>query len=273
MGKREISEIEKQEEDLWKSGFADRMNDLVARYKDDEGNIPYSTLADEIGIDVKLLRNYLEGKNVPTATKLMKIADFFGVTMDYLAFGWRVDLRFTASTIVQLAVLVRDCRISHNPKDSTPEKLSIHVEDKHLTMILKELLLSKNCSDYNKVISTLCRVYNGFCGYRGELVDYAAFHNLVRQEYRYQDIDPNTIFYFEDGSEGLQGYDFDYLVERSQEWDEMTEFERETWWERYSAEEYDKAEEISEAVRKRLAANEYFDPEENEEYDEYYEED
>lgn len=51
-----------------------------------------SDLAEKTGIDQRTISNYETGKTVPDAYALIKLADFFGVSMDYLVCRTQQDL-------------------------------------------------------------------------------------------------------------------------------------------------------------------------------------
>ena len=51
-----------------------------------------SDLAEKTGIDQRTISNYETGKTVPDAYALIKLADFFGVSIDYLVCRTQQDL-------------------------------------------------------------------------------------------------------------------------------------------------------------------------------------
>lgn len=61
------------------SNFSSRLNELKKN-----NNISNQELADAVGISIRGLQFYLSGEKEPTLTKLIKIADFFNVSIDYL---------------------------------------------------------------------------------------------------------------------------------------------------------------------------------------------
>lgn len=61
------------------SKFSTRLNELKKN-----SNTSNQELAEAIGISVRGLQFYLSGEKEPTMSKLIKIADFFNVSLDYL---------------------------------------------------------------------------------------------------------------------------------------------------------------------------------------------
>ncbi len=51
-----------------------------------------SDLAERTGIDQRTISNYETGKTVPDAYALIRLADFFGVSIDYLLCRTKQDL-------------------------------------------------------------------------------------------------------------------------------------------------------------------------------------
>ena len=51
-----------------------------------------SDLAERTGIDQRTISNYETGKTVPDAYALIRLADFFGVSIDYLVCRTKQDL-------------------------------------------------------------------------------------------------------------------------------------------------------------------------------------
>lgn len=51
-----------------------------------------SDLAEKTGIDQRTISNYETGKTAPDAYTLIKLADFFGVSIDYLVCRTQQDL-------------------------------------------------------------------------------------------------------------------------------------------------------------------------------------
>lgn len=60
--------------------FSDRLRDLRTATK-----MSQTTLGDAIGITIKQIQRYEMGTSEPTLSKLIALADVFGVSIDYLA--------------------------------------------------------------------------------------------------------------------------------------------------------------------------------------------
>lgn len=78
--------MKKKEKDVnekfLKDTLNDRLSDLIAEKK--KQGISQRTQADNINIDVSSLSNYANGKQLPTAEILFKIAKYYNCSMDYL---------------------------------------------------------------------------------------------------------------------------------------------------------------------------------------------
>ena len=61
------------------SVFSSRLRSLI-----EEKNISKQKLADEIGVSRQAISQYCDGSTVPNADKLLKIAEYFNVSLDYL---------------------------------------------------------------------------------------------------------------------------------------------------------------------------------------------
>lgn len=61
------------------SEFSSRLNELKKN-----NNTSNQELADAVGISIRGLQFYLSGEKEPTMSKLIKIADYFNVSIDYL---------------------------------------------------------------------------------------------------------------------------------------------------------------------------------------------
>ena len=58
-------------------------------------NMRQSDLAEVTGIDQRTISNYETGKTVPDAYALIRLADFFGVSIDYLLCRTKQDFSTT----------------------------------------------------------------------------------------------------------------------------------------------------------------------------------
>lgn len=63
----------------YNSLFSSRLRDLL-----NKKNISMQALSVEIGVSRQAISQYCDGSTVPNADKLLKIADYFGVSLDYL---------------------------------------------------------------------------------------------------------------------------------------------------------------------------------------------
>lgn len=63
----------------YESKFSTRLRDLL-----EEKGISKQKLSEEIGVSRQAISQYCDGSTVPNADKFFKIADFFGVSLDYL---------------------------------------------------------------------------------------------------------------------------------------------------------------------------------------------
>ena len=59
--------------------FATRLRNLI-----EQANITQGTLAKESGCSRQAISQYMDGSSMPNVDKLLSIADFFGVSTDYL---------------------------------------------------------------------------------------------------------------------------------------------------------------------------------------------
>ncbi len=223
----------------FKQNFGKMLNSLIL-----SKGLTVNKVATDTGIDGKSLRSYIKGESVPTAISIYKLAAYLEVTADFLIFGCNPNSSFSPTTIANLGAVVKDCKLCYDRQASDDDTLVLRVEDRILSMILKELLLCKGAADYDAVVNKLVMLFGDVKGYHGELVDYRMYRNLVRQEFLYQNIDKEDITYNADGSESLNWFDHDELILRSEQWDQMDESEHEAWWELYSAGMYEEAEEV-----------------------------
>lgn len=235
--KASVKKTDDPEKIEWKQSFAAKLRQLIVAK-----GVSDNKAASEVKVDGKTFRQYLDAESVPSALVIRNIADYFGVTTDYLIYN--PDTSFGPTTIANLGALVKDCKLSYDRQASDDDTLVLQVEDRILSMILKELLLSKGSSDYNAVVNRLMRLFGDVKSIHGQLVDYHMFRYLVRQEFLYQNIDKEDITYNADGSQSLNWDDHDELILRSEQWDQMDEEEHEAWWKLYSAGERDDAEEV-----------------------------
>lgn len=61
------------------SSFSERLEDLI-----NEQNINKKTLAKKVGINATCISHYILGKSAPTVASLIKLADYFNCSTDFL---------------------------------------------------------------------------------------------------------------------------------------------------------------------------------------------
>ena len=76
-----------------KQEFNNRIRDMTNRIRDlrEDMDLRQSDLAEKTGIDQRTISNYETGKTLPDSDALIKLADFFGVSIDYLVGRVRYD--------------------------------------------------------------------------------------------------------------------------------------------------------------------------------------
>lgn len=57
---------------------------LILRQLMNQNNISTKELADTLNLQIRNIQRYLKGEQIPPANKLIEIADFFDVSLDYL---------------------------------------------------------------------------------------------------------------------------------------------------------------------------------------------
>lgn len=67
--------------------FAETLKTLLARHPVTGKRVTYTELAEAIGIRQQTVSLYASGETAPSAKHLLEIADFFGVSTDYLLSG------------------------------------------------------------------------------------------------------------------------------------------------------------------------------------------
>ena len=65
---------------------SEKMDLFAARFKKlkMERNVTYQIIADAIGIKIRMAQNYASGRQKPTYMRLIALADYFEVSLDYL---------------------------------------------------------------------------------------------------------------------------------------------------------------------------------------------
>lgn len=114
--------------------FSTRLRHLIAEKK-----ISMQTLSSEIGVSRQAISQYCDGSTVPNADKLLKIAEYFNVSLDYLcgrseAATTNKDLQFICdyTGLSEKAVLTLHNAQHNNCKFTTDfvnDFISMHAED------------------------------------------------------------------------------------------------------------------------------------------------
>lgn len=220
------------EKDKWLKGFSDIIYQLLGK-KD----ISINKAADYMDIDSKTLRLYLNRKSVPTVINLMKIADFFNVSTDYLIYQGKCDTGYSDSTVIALATLIKNFDVSLEKDPESDDIVTLKVSDKVLSTILKELYLAKNHDNFSSIAGKLAKAYGNMKVYKNHLVDFATFQNLIQHEYIYHDLEDELISCTDENGNsccGADPYTFDEIEKRLDEWEKMNIQQREEWWNEYS---------------------------------------
>lgn len=104
------------------------MYDIFDQLLQKHGVTPYK-VAKEAGVTQTALSNWKTGRSTPTTKTLQKIADYFGVTVDYLMTGEEKDgdryyLNDETAQMAQKLFENKDLRILFDAaQDATPEDL------------------------------------------------------------------------------------------------------------------------------------------------------
>ena len=227
-----VNTPEKEDEIKWKKNFASNLNDLIFEKK-----ININKLSGIIGIDPKTLRNYCDAKSIPTAINLMKIAEYFNVTTDSLISCKVPDVGYCDRTIIELGSLIKDFDAYVDMKNCDNESVTITFNDKIISMIIRELYLSKKRDDYPEITAKLAKSYGNMKIYKNHLIDFLTFQNIMEHEYIYNGLEEYIHEYIllDTGKPclGYDGYTAEEIDKRTEEWDNMSSEEREIWWKNY----------------------------------------
>lgn len=221
-------------EDNWKSDFSDTINRLLR-----EKGVSVNRVATDIGVDPKTLRNYIAKESVPSAIIIKKLADYFQVSTDYLVSHGKCDTGYSDNTILALASVVKNFDVVLEKNRENEDTITLKINDRILSLILKELYFSKERSDFDNIAETLAKSYGKMRVYQKHLVDYVTFQNLIRHEYVYHDLEEDMMLCTdENGNDcfGTDPYTFEEIEKRSEEWENMSCLEKEQWWEIYRKE-------------------------------------
>ena len=85
-----------------KNMFAKRFTQIVDEKRRESNNglrITESTIAAELGVTRKMIYNYKKGENLPTFDVIVRIIDFFGISLEWLI--GRSDEKFPGQTEIQ----------------------------------------------------------------------------------------------------------------------------------------------------------------------------
>lgn len=212
----------------WKKRFSSKMNTLLAEKK-----ASINRVANEIGVDAKTIRSYTEGKSVPSALITCKLAEYFGVSTDFLIADVPKNNGYTDNTIIELANLVKlfHTKVTVNDAEDT---VIMHINDKILTSVIAELYYNRNRSDYDSVAATLANAYGRLKIHNGNLVDYLTFEKLIRHKFIYQGLEDDCYDCVDENGNDCIAVDdwnaYDEIQRREQKWDDMTAHDRELWW-------------------------------------------
>lgn len=218
----------------WKNNFADMMRKLL-----EAKEVSVNRVATDIGVDPKTLRNYIAQESVPSAIIIKKLADYFQVSTDYLISYGKCDTGYSDNTILELASVVKNFDVTLGKNREDEDKITLNINDRVLSMILKELYFSKGRSDFDSIAEKLAKSYGKMKVYQKHLVDYTTFQNLIRHEYVFHDLEEDMMLCTdENGNDcfGTDPYTFEEIERRSEEWENMSCLEKEQWWEEYSKE-------------------------------------
>ncbi|MDO5150325.1 MAG: helix-turn-helix domain-containing protein [Oscillospiraceae bacterium] len=219
---------ETEDEIKWKENFKNILGELSGKKQ-----TSLNKISTEIGIDSKTLRNYMNGKSVPTAINLKKIADYFQVSTDYLFSGDKSDMPYSDNTITELASIIYnfDIRIIDDDENNT----TLMINDKVLSAIIKELCLAKHSENYKETANRLAEFYGKMKIYDNTLTDYLTFENLTRDKYIYDGLEDRFTEYSDENGNpclGTDDYTFREIQKRKAEWEKMNDSEREEFFSR-----------------------------------------
>lgn len=110
-----------------KKTFAKTLRALIADKK-----LSQRALAAKLGITYQAVSTWCSGKNYPECDMLIKLADFFGVSTDYLLTGIKPDFKsalqilgFSDETIEQVKFLDKNPELKNIFMSQTPDLLSL----------------------------------------------------------------------------------------------------------------------------------------------------
>lgn len=204
------------EEALWKQEFSDMLNKLL-----NENEVSINQVADSIEVDPKTIRNYVNQKSVPTALVLIKLADYFNVSVDYLVTGGKTGFAYTSRTIRELATLIGNFNFSikHPDNDNAKyESVTLTVDDPILASIITELCMTPE-ENFRSHAEQVAATYGNLKVFRKRFVDYNTFQHLIEDRYIFDEEDALDVFTADDEIDA-----------RRERWKKMSPPEREHWW-------------------------------------------
>ncbi len=219
------------DEQQWKESLSKILITLIQQKE-----VTMNKVANEINIDPKTFRNYVEGKNIPTAINLQKIAEYFEVSTDFLVTGGKTEIGYSDKTILELATILKNFNVRVEKDNTAEDSITLKIKDKVISMIIKELYHSSGNKNFDKIADKLAKYYGKMKVFNHSLVDYATFHNLIRHEYIYHDLEDDIMECVDENGNnclGIDPYTFEEIEKREAEWEQMTSLERESWWENY----------------------------------------
>lgn len=211
------SEI-KEEEKLWKNEFSHTLNELIRK-----NNLTANKLANELEIDPKTISSYLSQKSVPTIAILMRLADYLGVSIDYLILGGKAGIQYSSrKEIYKLAERISGIDMKINNFDKLDydgcQSVSVTIKDPFLAPIIIELCLTPQ-KDFISHAEQVIAKYTDMETSKDYLTDHETFKNLIRDRY------------ISDGFEfGVCDFDEDASEKYSLQWEQMSVEQREEWW-------------------------------------------
>lgn len=225
----------KLEKDEWMKNFSNMLNRLLG-----EKGVSINKAAVDIGIDAKTLRLYVNKKTVPTAINLKKLAKAFNVSTDYLVSGGTCERGYSDKTILELAYIIKNFDVSLEKISHTGDEVTLKINDKNLSMVIKELFLTKKAGNYDAIAEKLAKAYGNMKVYNNHLMDYTSFENMIRHEYIYGSLEEQPSIMKDDNGDDCYCFyldeTFDEIDKRADEWEKMSCVQKEQWWKQYSKE-------------------------------------
>lgn len=213
------SQSEVDDKLVWMEEFSSRLKSLL-----ETSGLTVNHAAKEISIDAKNLRLYINKETVPTAPRLIKIAQYFNVSADYLLLGSTGYSDEFKTVISGSASLIKNFKSSLGvSKSEDGSKLTLTIDDSILTILIYELWLMRDSVDFDAdLVAQVCDKYGKLRVFDGHLVSEEIFYNLISKEFIYQDSDSDN---------GFSQLD---IKKRTEQWNAMCKSDRDAWWNFYS---------------------------------------